>query len=198
MTNTLPDVGYSDFKFDVRRSVSQSESGGRLTNIIEYAEPRWIMKAVTQGLRYSDAEAFKVWWQQFRGGLKAAVIRSPYYCRPRAHIHNPGPEQTPGMLSKIDGQILTVINSLPGLKLSQGDYISFRQDNLYALVQVLSMTGSGTKIITVEPALPSYINTGAVACFDRAELLMRPVWSSFSYSDRPLRSFTFSMLESRV
>lgn len=63
MTNTLRAVSYSDFKFDVQHSVSRSESGGRLTNIIEYADPRWLVTASTRGLRYSDAEAFKIWWQ---------------------------------------------------------------------------------------------------------------------------------------
>jgi len=199
MANTLPAIGYSDFKFDVQRSVSRSASGGRLTNIIEYADPRWLVTATTRGLRYSDAEAFKVWWQQFRGGLKSAIIRSPYYCRPIAHIHNRGPEQTPGRLSKIEGSVLTVSDTQPGLVLSPGDYLSFHSGDYYALAQVLETSGTGTtKVITVEPVLPEYIETGATVYFDRAEILMRPVWDSFDYTDRPLRSFTFSMLESRL
>lgn len=171
----LPDVQFTLADFEVERFMSVSKSGGQLTNIVEYASPNWKFTATTRRLNYSDGQMVNVWLDSFCGGLYSAMIRSPLYSCPRAHIHNRGAEQKSGTLTAIENQnILMVSNVHAGLTLSPGDFVSVVDNDYFALGQVVDSSRSSpdTRKIQIEPKLPTYIKRGATVRFDRAELKM--------------------------
>lgn len=192
----LPDVEFTQANFEVERFMSVSKLGGQLTNIVEYLSPSWKFTATTRRLNYSDGQMVNVWLDSFCGGLYSAMIRSPLYCTPRAHINNRGAEKINGILTAIENQnILTVTNVHAGLTLSQGDFVSVIDNNYFALGQVVDAyhISPDTRKIQIEPKLPTYIKTGAIVRFDRAELKMLLDKSNISRWtwDSPTVSMTF-------
>lgn len=198
--HSLPDVQFTNANFELERFISSSKSGGQLTNVVEYADPAWKFTATTRTLRYSDGQMVNVWLDSFCGGLKPALIRSPHYCCPRAHIHNRGPEQRNGVLTTIANQnVLTVSTVHANLVLSAGDFVSLQDGAFYALARIVEAVADGTtRTIEIEPKLPRYIKTGAEVKFDRAELLMRIDMSNVSKWTRDSRTVSFTFLESRL
>lgn len=196
----LPDVPFTNANFELERFISSAKSGGQLTNVVEYADPAWKFTATTRTLRYSDGQMVNVWLDSFCGGLKPALIRSPHYCCPRAHIYNRGAEKRNGVLTAITNQnILTVATVHAALILSAGDFVSVQDGAFYALARVVEASSDGTtRTIEIEPKLPGYIKTGAAVKFDRAELLMRMDVSNLSKWTRDSTSVSFTFLESRL
>jgi len=199
MAATLPDVPYSRFEFELMRFVSNSRSHGGLMNIVEYGDPIWQAHVTTGFLSYSDGAAFDAWFQSLRGGLIPVLVKSPHYCTPRAHIHNRGAEAQAGTITAIvDKKKVTIGSIHAGLSLSIGDFVSFEQEGKYALVRVVTASGNGlSRMIEIEPPLPDSITTGATVYFDRAQLLMRPDWSSYEPWRRDNRTVSLKMTESR-
>jgi len=199
MAAILPDIPYSRFEFELLRFVSNSRSHGGLLNIVEYGYPIWQAHITTGFLNYSDGAAFDAWFQSLRGGLKPVEVKSPHYCTPRAHIHNRGAETQAGTISAItDNNKVTIDSVHGGLTLSMGDFVSFEQAGKYAAARVVVASGSGlSRMIEIEPPLPSSINTGAHVYFDRIQLLMRPVWSSYEPWRRDKKTISFKMVETR-
>lgn len=196
----LPNFRYTLANFELERFISSSKSGGQLINIVEYADPAWKFTATTAYLNYSDGQKANAWYDSLCGGLQSALIRSPHYCCPRAHIHNRGAEKQSGVLTDIKNRnILTVDSVRAELLLSAGDFVSLQYQAYYALARVVEAYGNGNiRTIEIQPKLPGYIEKGAEVKFDRAELLMRPDVSNVSKwsRDRPTLSITF--LESRL
>lgn len=195
----LPPVEYLKGLPELQRFTSQSKSANRLTNVVEYADPLWGVTLSTRPLRPSDFRMVEAWWHSLREGLRAVDFRSPLYCTPRGNIDARGPETDPGILSAIaSGNQCTVTSVAAGLALSAGDYVSFERGAERALGQIVDVSGSGTsRVIEIEPPLPSTITVNAVVRFDRAALIMRPVARSWSADDdQDLRSATFQLIES--
>lgn len=196
----LPDVKFTNANFELERFISSAKSGGQITNVVEYADPAWKFTATTRTLRYSDGQMVNAWLDSFCGGLKPALIRSPHYCCPRAHIHNRGAETRNGKLTAITNQnVLTVAAVHAGLVLSAGDFVSLKDGQFYALARVVEAVADGTtRTIEIEPKLPGYIKTGAEVKFDRAELLMRMDVSNMSKWTRDSQTVSFTFMESRL
>lgn len=196
----LPDVQFTNANFELERFISSSKSGGQLTNVVEYADPAWKFTATTRTLRYSDGQMVNVWLDSLCGGLKPALIRSPHYCCPRAHINNRGAETRNGKLTAITNQnVLTVATVHASLVLSAGDFVSLQDGQFYALARVVEAVADGTtRTIEIEPKLPGYIKVGADVKFDRAELLMRMDVANVSKWSRDSQTASFTFLESRL
>lgn len=207
----LPDTyEYTSFDFNLQRYVSQSESGNGLINNVEYADPRWSVDIETRG--YVDnwqpnddglpsIDEIKALWVSWRSGIRSVLVRHPRYCCPRLNKNNPEVAKTVGRLTNIEnGNIVTVTGANANLWLSPGDYISFRSGEFRALGQVISTShNSNDERIEIEPKLPSYIQLGSDVYFDRIELIMRPMNSSFSVSSGyPQRTVKFQLMESRL
>ena len=196
----LPDVQFTNANFELERFISSAKSGGQLTNVVEYADPAWKFTATTRTLRYSDGQMVNVWLDSLCGGLKPALIRSPHYCCPRAHIHNRGAEKRNGVLTAITNQnVLTVTTVQAALVLSAGDFVSLQDGQFYALARVVEAVADGTtRTIEIVPKLPGYIKIGAEVKFDRAELLMRMDVANVSKWTRDSTSVSFTFMESRL
>lgn len=203
----LPDIQFTRFDLDLQEFVSQADSGGRLTNMIEYASPRWSLTCETRGLQERDAmspnglmmvEGVKAWWASLRGGLRSVLVRHPAYSCPLGNIGNPAPAQQAGTLAAVtNGNVLSITGLHAGLALGAGDYVSFKWKDYRALALIVEASGTGAvRTIEIEPYLPGYIEVGATVYFDRAELIMRPVIDSFQIGDRPLRQVSFQLQES--
>lgn len=186
---------------EIRRFESSAMSGGRLVNVVEYADPVWVVNALTRRMHVEDFRAAEAWMASLRGSLRTVLYRHPKYAAPRAHAANPAPAAQAGTVSAIaNGNVLTIAGVASGLVLSAGDYLSFAQGEARGLGQVIASTGSGTsRTVTVEPAFPRHLTVGATVRFDRAELLMRVVPSSWKVDrQNVLRSASFELMESRT
>ena len=209
--HSLPDtIEFTSFDFTLQRFVSQSESGSGLINNVEYADPRWTVDIETRG--YADnwqknddglpsMDEVKALWASWRGGVRSVLVRHPTYICPRLNKNTPENAQMVGRLANIEnGNILTVTGANANLRLSLGDYASFQFNDFRALGQILSCEFNSTgHRIEIEPRLPAYIQVGANVYFDRIELIMRPINSSFSItSGYPQRTAKFQLMESRL
>ena len=210
MFKTLPDLEYPSFDFTLQRYVSQSESGSGLINNVEYADPRWTVDIETvcfedsascEEVNLPTVNYIKALWSSWRGGITSVLVRHPTYICPRLNKNTSEVAQTIGRLAYIEnGNILTVTGANANLRLSLGDYASFQFNDFRALGQVISSEFNSTgHRIKIEPRLPNYIQVGANVYFDRIELIMRPVNSSFSItSGYPQRTAKFQLMESRL
>ncbi|MEF2073480.1 hypothetical protein [Consotaella aegiceratis] len=198
----LPSIEFDvESQLDLVLSVSQARSGNRLTNIVEFADPVWMASMETQPLYPEDCRAVSAWWDSLRGGLRTVLFREPSYSSPIGQIGNRGPELTPGTVSSItNGNEAAISGVDAGLVLDEGDYVSFTAVNgVRHLGRVSDAAGSGTsRTVAFEPPAPIGLDlAGAVARFDRAELLMRPVSGSFNVSvTGGLKVITFQLVES--
>lgn len=197
----LPDSGFSECGLRIQRFMSQAQSGGRLTNVVEYADPLWLVDITSHPVPIDDFRALEGWWDSLRGGLRSVLFRHPAYVAPKLNMAARGPETTPGTVASItSGNVVTVTGVAAGLALSNQDLVSFSQGALRAVGRVVDVSGTGTtRTIEIEPPLPSSFAAGAVARFDRVELLMRPVWSSFQHQRNSiLHLATFQLMETRA
>ncbi|SKA30993.1 hypothetical protein [Consotaella salsifontis] len=197
----IPDVPYVGADLELIESVSQSRSGERLTNIVEYADPVWRVTLTTKPLRPPLAASVEAWWRSLRGGLKTVLYRHPWYCTPIGNVSSRGPELDPGTVSSVaSGNVVAIASVDAGLVLSPGDYVSFAAvSGVRHLGQVSDVSGTGTsRTVTIEPPAPVGLNlVGATARFDRAELLTRPIAGSHDVSgSSTLKTITFQLLES--
>lgn len=197
----IPPVGFVECDLRLEMFVSQSRSGGRLLNHVEYADPAWVTDMRTRPIPRLEFLAFEAWWDSLRGGLKSVLFRHPAYVCPLAHRDAPGPEAQAGLVQSLtSGNVVSVSGVNAGLILSPGDFVSFAFGALRALGRVTDATGDGTsaRTITIEPPPPSsVVQAGATVSFDRAELIMRPVAGSFEKDGSLLfQSASFQLIES--
>lgn len=196
----LPVFTWSSIQLELQRFVSQSQSGGRLTNVVEYADPIWLASFTTKSVQHLKLRPLEAWWQSLRGGIRSVRYRHPSYSCPVAHIRARGPELDSGIVSTItSGNVLAVSSVAAGLILTPGDYITVAQGALYAVGQIVAVSGAGTtRTIEIEPPLPSTFAAAAVVYFDRIEMLMRPVVTSWEATGSTVRSASFQLVESRT
>lgn len=196
----LPVVTWSAFSFELQRFVSQAQSGGRLTNVIEYADPLWLASFSTKAVQHLKMRPVEAWWNSLRGGLRSVLYRHPSYACPVAHIRARGPETDSGVVSSVtSGNVVAISSVAAGLVLAPGDFVTLKQSTLYAVGQVVAVSGTGTtRTVEVEPPLPSAFTAGAVVYFDRIEMIMRPVATSWEVSGGTVRSASFQLMESRA
>lgn len=195
-----PKIRYSEFLFEINRYVSQSESGNGLINNVEYADPRWIATVETQPLYEDDFYDMDAAFQTLKGGIRSTVIRHPGYKCPRKHKDNKAPSAKVGTISAIENMNrLSITGADTNLILSTGDFLNLQDKSFYALARITKIGSIGAaRIVEVEPKLPRYIGVGASVYFDRAELLMRPIWDSYKIGTYPFRKISFQMVESRL
>lgn len=200
----LPDVGYRiGDPFVLQRFTSQSQSGGRVTNIVEYADPLWTAGLTTIPMYEHEMRVVEAWWMSLREGLKSVLFQSPSYRAPAAHRESPAIAATAATVLSLSGGNIVSLSGVPaGLVLQPGDYVSFGSGALRALGRATDVAGVGTtRTVTVEPAPPfSVVQPGASAFFDRAELVMRPVRGSFKVATVQDIAFaaSFELVESRT
>ncbi|WP_102960211.1 hypothetical protein [Mangrovicella endophytica] len=199
----LPAVGFdAQSTLELSLSVSQSRSGGRLTNVIEFADPVWIATMKTLPLYNADYRRVQTWFNSMRGGIRPVIFRLPRYV-PAAHAGNLEPAKQAGTVSAVtSANVVSVIGVHAALILTQGDFVSFLTPaGRRYLVQVDKVNGSGTsRTITFEPPLSIGANIDAATVyFDRAEILMRPIWNSFK-PETPgyVCPASFQLVESRL
>jgi len=199
---TLPDVRYASSHLELLRFISSSRVASGLMNIVEYGEPHWQMSLTTAPLTYSDGAMVDAWFQSLRGGLIPVLAKAPHYCTPRAHIHNRGAEAISGIIVNISSvtrirfQIGVFAN---GLALSVGDFVTIRQGERYHLGRVTKgFAVGGASVIEIEPPLPASFMAGADVYFDRAELVMRPLWDAYEPWQRDSKTVSFKFVEVRA
>jgi hypothetical protein len=197
----IPDVAWTEIDLRLGRSVSQSRSGSRLTNVVEFADPVWVVTLQTKPLRRTEFMSVEAWWRSLREGLRTVRFRHPCWPGPKAHFRNLGPAQTIGEVASIlSANTISATGLDAGLIIGAGDYVLF-YNGVYHLAQITDTAGSGTtRTIEFEPAFPpGSAFAGAQVRFDITELLMRPVAGSFQKSGSlSLRQVSFDLMETRT
>jgi hypothetical protein len=196
----LPDTRWASFSLDLERFVSASLSGGRVANVVEYADPVWSASFSTKAMHHLALRPVEAWWSSLRDGMRSVLYRHPSYKAPMANIRARGPEVQAGAVTAVaGGNVLTISGVAAGLTLSAGDFITFESGALRGLARVIEASGGGTaRTVEIEPSFPRHLPIGSTARFDRAELIMRPVSGSFSISEGTVRTASFQLMESRA
>ncbi|MEH6721056.1 MAG: hypothetical protein V7704_19425 [Aurantimonas endophytica] len=197
----LPPTNWADINFRLERSISHSRSGNRLTNVVEYADPLWMVTLKTIPIRREDYTEIEAWWHSLRGGLRTIEFFHPALPSPRAHLKDMGPAQTVGTVAAVvNSGTVSATGLAASLIISRGDYVTFF-NGTHHVGQVTDTAGAGTtRTIEFEPAFPpGSVFAGAEVYFDRASLIMRPVAGSFQKSgDILFQQATFDLIESRI
>ena len=200
--NALPDIGWAQRDIRLLRSESASRSGNRLTNVVEFADPVWTVSLESLWLTELELFAFEAWRDGLRGAMTPILYRDPGYASPAAHIRARGPEAQGGTVASVtSGNVVRVNGVNAGLVLARGDFVTFESGAARALGRIVTATGTGTtRTITIEPVFARHLpTTGATARFDRIELVMRQVPSSFSVRRQSnLHAASFDLMEARI
>jgi hypothetical protein len=197
----LPPTNWADINLRLELSVSQSRSGNRLTNIIETADPVWVVTLKTIPTRREAFTEVEAWWNSLRGGLRSAIFRHPAWPGPRANRDDLTPAQTVGTVAAIvNSGTVSATGLAAGLIISRGDYVMFF-NGIHHLAQVTDTSGAGTtRTIEFEPPFPpGSAFTGAGVHFANPSLYMRPVAGSFQKSgDVLFQQASFDLIETRL
>jgi len=196
---TLPDVRYASSHLELIRFISSSRTHGGLMNVIEYGDPHWQLSLTTAPLTYSDGAMVDAWFQSLRGGIIPVLAKAPHYCTPRALIHNRGAEAQSGTIVNISSvtRIRFQIGAVAsGFALSAGDFVTISQGERYHLGRVTKGFGVGAiPTVEIEPPLPSSFTAGATVYFDRATLVMRPLWDAYEPWSREGKTVSMKFME---
>jgi len=199
---TLPILRYAQSHLELTRFISSSRTHGGLTNVVEYGDPVWQLSLTTAPLNYSDGAMVDAWFQSLRGGLIPVEVKAPHYCTPRAHIKNRGAETQTGLIvniSSVTKSRFQMGGLASGLILSVGDFVTISQEGRYHLGRVTkSFALGGAPIIEIEPPLAASFTAGAVVHFDRATLIMRPIWDAYAPWRHDNKTVSFKFVEVRA
>ena len=202
-TRVLFPIGYVDSDFRLVRAVSLSRSGQRLTNIVEYADPVWVLDCETIPMDRDTFAKLEAWWAELRGGLRSILYRYPDFRFPAGHATaDASVLQTGSVQAVSNGNVLSVSGVAAGLKLTSGDLVTLAKVDERYVGRISAVSGAGTaRTITIEPAIPfGSVVTGATVYFDRAQPIMRPVAGSFQRNKVTIGIFSasFQLAESRA
>tara|TARA_R100000365_G_C2743418_1_gene72158 strand:+ start:751 stop:1365 length:615 start_codon:yes stop_codon:yes gene_type:complete len=197
----IPSVNWADVNLRLERSVSQSRSGNRLTNVVEFADPVWVVTLKTIPIRRAQFTEVEAWWHSLRGGLRTVLFRHPAWSGPRAHRDDLAPAQTVGTaVAIVNSNTVSATGLNAGLIISPGDYVTFF-NGIHHMAYVTDTSGAGTtRTIEFEPAFPpGAAFNGAEVHFDLTGLIMRPVAGSFQKSgDILFQQASFDLMETRT
>lgn len=199
MALQLPTVIFQRGRPSLNRPMSVSRFGERAIAFVEYSDPYWIIDMETQPMPETMLARFEAWLAQSRGGMETIHYVPPHLNVPQAYIgdtSNPVISDS-GILSGINGNVLSVTGVSSGLKLMAGDLIglSIADYNFIGRV-VADVTAVGTSVsIAVEPFLPGYITIGATVTFKNPKLNTRILPSSINVGAGMYPTASFQLIE---
>lgn len=192
----LPDVPFLLSRPSLVDSVSVSRVASRVISFVETADPVWQIPMRTGGLDAYQVSLVEAFRETVRTGRVTVLYTPRHVCLPQAYWGDPGHAHLSnnGNLVSVTGGFVVALNSVEnGLDLRPGDLFSLEKDGYRSLHRVVvGAVASGNAIsVTVEPAVPPYITSGAVARFKDPELNCRVLPGSFSVPDdfNPVASF---------
>lgn len=196
-TVALPAVQFQMARPQIIDTVSVSRAGDRAISFVEGADPFWQITMRTKPLRAAELALVEAFRDETRQGRKTVLYKPKHVCVPQAYWGNgnaPALANT-GAVTAITNGFTVAFNSVDnGLKLMRGDLISLTTGEYRALCRIRTgaVAAGNAMTVTVDPAVPSYISTGATVRFKDPELNMRVLPGSFSIPDefRPVASFT--------
>lgn len=199
MAIDLPAVRFQASYPELVESVSMSRAGKRVVAAVEYADPFWQVSMRTKPLRASERLLVEAFRDAARNGLVTVHYTPQHQCLPKAYWGSPGAAAIAdnGALKAKDGYSVTVESVTNGLVLSPGDLISLTTDDYNWMARVVAggTAADGEISLTLNVAVPSYIETGAVVRFKDIVANMRLLADSFSMSDGPLPVASFTLVE---
>lgn len=193
----IPDVEYARGLPKLIRSVSQSRAGNRLISSVEYADPFWQIEMESGPLDPALAPMVRAFIEEANGGTKTVLWAPSYLKVPQAYWDNPNAAalSVNGTLASVtNGFTVALTGTAVGLDLRRGDIISMMSGAYRSLHRVMigAVGGAGGISLTLEPAVPPYIATGATVKFKGLSLNTRMIVGSDSMTDdyNPVASFT--------
>lgn len=190
----LPAVRFLPSYPKVVDSISASRAGNRLVAMVEYADPFWQVDMRTKPLRASERLLVEAFRDDCRGGMNTIVYSPRHQCLPKAHWGDPDAAVlADGALSAKSGFGATIA-ATNGLTLSRGDLVSMTTGdyNWLARINAGGTVAGGSLAVTLNMAVPSYIETGATVRFKDPRMNARMLPGSFNMPDEffPVASFT--------
>lgn len=175
-------------------SVSTSRAGNRVVAMVEYADPFWQIDMSTDPLLAGERLLVEAFRDDCRGGLVTIIYTPTHQCLPQAHWGDPDAAVLAnGTLTSKSG-FAAVLAVTSGLTLSRGDLISLTTGdfNWMARITAGGTAAGGELAVTLNMAVPSYIETGAVVRVREPRMNARMLPGSFSMPDElfPVASFT--------
>lgn len=194
MVIDLPTVPFLVSYPQVVESVSVSRAGNRVVAMVEYADPYWKIDMRTKPLRAAERLAVEAFRDACRGGQVTVRYTPQHQCLPMAHWGDPDAAVLAnGTLAAKSGYSATLA-AANGLVLSPGDLISMTTGDYDWMARVVAggTAASGSLSVTLNMAVPSYIETGAVVRYKRPRMNTRMLPDTFTMPDsfNPIASFT--------
>jgi hypothetical protein len=171
--------------FTLRRPVLATPFVGGQTQRVEIADGYWTMRFTTVLLEYNEVLELLGWFDSLRGGMQLFVATDPARPYPIAYTAAQFAALTnfaepPVWNGTADVTDLSVANRIQcanvpdNFALARGDYVELAEDNNRCLFRIagssVEFTG-GTLNCWVEPDVPSFFTTAAVANFDHPACL---------------------------
>ncbi len=193
----LPAVGFQPAYPKVVDSVSASRAGNRLVATVEYADPFWQIDMRTLPLDAAERLLVEAFRDDCRGGLNTVVYSPVHQCLPKAHWGEPDAAVLAnGTLSAKSGFGATIA-ATSGLTLSRGDLISMTTGDYNWMARIIAggTVSGGSLAVTLNMAVPSYIETGATVRFKEPRMNARMLPGSFNMPDEFFPVASFALVE---
>lgn len=181
---TFPHHGFVQGVMTIRRRQATGMSEGGDDFVIDRGAASWAASWKTRPLDHQAFGEWRAWLASLQGLAKPFLGYDPARWVPLAYMTGDAhryPIGFPPAMVRADGssfdgtaavsgidslRVAPELSGLPaGFVFTAGDYVSFIQDGRYSLHTVLEpiVAGSGVATLSVEPRLPDFLTTSAVA-----------------------------------
>ena len=202
----MPDHGASSISFEPQRvDYLSPETGGRI-GAVAAGWPLWRMRLSLNNMAERDADIWRAWLANQRGGGRPFIAWDLARELPRLHRDGVPIGTAPtGWSQTIDSEgdaQLTLAGFVLPVMLTVGDYVGFKWDSAgapegsygrRALVRVTkgaTADAEGNMTVAIDPPVPTIVPPGAQAHLDRPACLMRLVTGSTQFGEQLVGGYT--------
>lgn len=172
--------------FSIERYMAGNKTRGRHYDVVELADPRWLVRVTTGKLTKQEHHALRAWWDSLAGGLNDFHIYDVQKLLPGGLLSLNGLTRAAG--GAFDGtatiDAFPTINSISlsglpaGFSLLAGDYVGLVEGTarqVLRVVSAISANGAGVVTLDVAPHIETAVfTTAAVANFDKPVITVIP------------------------
>lgn len=165
MTITYPRdmiCGITTASLRLSLGVSKNFLNGGLTQVRQFAEPRWVGEFTYSPMRRVQFQAVEAWIDSLRGGMNDFYGHDPLKPRPATYHAGlpPGFPGDPVTITAVGTNTISLAGLPTGFVLLVGDHVGIKEGTKRGLFRITEGLVGSSGTVTVEPRTTGYTTAG--------------------------------------